>query len=182
MKTRLIYFIGLTLLAVGLIAYVAQRQRLSNGAAGKAVPDSAGSAKGKGRLEDHRDVVLRISTLQPTNGVTPGLAKLVSFELLNNGSSPLMCPDAWSLEFDDGSVQQLAVPGSGNIRVQPGGKGTIAITNPLTMRSWRLVANYYFEDVVFDVKVKIDQSALKHVLPRSVSSVRGQNVMSDWIK
>lgn len=182
MKTRSVYLLALTLLVVALIGYIAQRQKRSKVAVEKSVPDAAVNAEGQSRLDSHPDVVLRITTPQPTNTVMPELAKVVSFEILNNGSSPLMCPDAWSLMFEDGRVQRLSLPNSGNMRVQPGGKGTIAITSPDTKGAWRLVANYYFEDVVFEAKVKIDQSVLKNVLPRSASSVRGQNVMSDWIK
>src|SRR5690606_5807655 len=101
------------------------------------------------------------------------------FELSNNGSAPLTCPDSWFLKFEDGRLEPLSLT---NITVQPGEKAIVAVTNPVTSGAWRLVADYYFEDFLFEVKVKIDRSALRNVLPQSASSVRGQLVMSDWIK
>lgn len=182
MKTKSIYLLGLTLLFVVVIGYLVQKQRSAVVVAGEAVPESAVNVGVKDRPDDHRDVVLRLSTLRPTNAAMQDFTNVFTFEIVNNGRFPIMCPDTWSLLFDDSTVQRLSLPETGNLRVQPGKAGTLAITNPAATHSWRLVANYYFEDYVFDVKVKIDQSALKNVLPSSFSCVRGQNVMSDWIK
>ena len=160
MKTKLIYLLGLTLLFAVVIGYLVQKQSSDN----------------------HRDVVLRVSTPQPTNAVMQDFTNVLTFEILNNGRSPIVCPDIWLLLFDDGRVQKLSLPRSGNIWVQPGKVGTLAITNPATTRAWRLAANYYCEDYVCAVKFKIGQSALRNYLPRSFIAVRGQNVMSDWIR
>ena len=181
MKTKSLYLLGLTLLFVVVIGSLALKHGSAVPVAGEAVPESAVNVGDKERPDVHQDVVLRIRT-PPTNAVVQNVPNITTFELLNNGRSPLMCPGTWYLLFDDGRVQQLSLPYSGIMRVRPGGKGTIEITNPVTTGAWRLAANYYFEDVVFHVKVKIDRSALKKLLPRSASSVRGQNVMSDWIK
>lgn len=159
MKTKSIYLAALSLLVLVTIAYMTQR-----------------------RFDEDPVVVLRKITPKPTNPIVAEPAKLVSFELLNNGRYTLTCQDSWSLEFEDGRVQVLQLSASGLMWVKPGQKGKIAITNPATTGAWRLVANYYFEDISFEVKAKIDQSALKNTLPQSASTVRGQNVMSEWIK
>ena len=176
MKTRSIYLFGPAVVLLILIVYIAQRQRSAPEAQGNT---GVGS---KSRPAEHGDVVLRVSPTQSDGADAPRSTNIVRFEILNAGHSALMCPDGWSLEFDDGTVQQLSLPMSGNLRVQAGGKGEIAITKPVTARSWRLMASYYFEDVVFDVKVKIDQSVLKNHLPSSFSSVQGRVVVSDWLK
>ena len=182
MKTKSIYLSGLALLFVVAVGYLVQKQRLAEIVAGETVSETEVHAGAKDQADDHRDVVLRVSTPQDANAVMQNSTNVLTFEILNNGRFPIMCPDSWSLLFDDGRVQRLSLPRSGNIRVQPGGKGTIAITNPVTTGAWRLVASYYFEDIVFDAKVKIDHSALKNVLPLSVRGVEGLDVMSDWIK
>src|SRR5579871_1096388 len=150
MKAKPIYLLGLTLLFVVVIGYLVQWRRSAN---------------------DRRDVVLRVITPQPANAVMQHSTNALTFEIRNNGRSPIMCPDSWSLLFDDGTVQSLSMPESGNIRIQPGKVRTLAITRPATTQSWRLVASYYFEDYVFEAKVKIAQSALNNHLPRSFAGV-----------
>jgi hypothetical protein len=147
-----------------------------------ALPESAVNVEAKDQPDDRRDVVLRMRTPQPTNAVMQHSTNVLTFEILNNGRSRLVCPDLWSLLFDDGTVQYLSLPKTGNIYLQPGKKAALAVTKPATARAWRLVASFYFEDYVFEAKVKIDQSPLKNHLPRSFSGVQGKVVMSDWIK
>jgi hypothetical protein len=125
-------------------------------------------------------IVLRLSKSQPTNSVIQSSAKMVSFEILNNGRSPIMCQDGWALEFEDGSVQRLSLPQIGNIKVEPGKVGTIDITNVVSRR-WRLRCDYYVEDIVFHAKVRIELSPLSNQLPASVTSVQGKRVLSDWV-
>ena len=124
----------------------------------------------------------------PANGVLlqesasqMGADSLLSFDLANNGAVPITCPDSWYLEFEDGSTTNLSLAPSGDVRVAPGSTGTITFPKPETTRPWRLGASYYEEDVVFDVKVQVDQSSFKTHLPLSASRVRGKIVFSDWI-
>ena len=106
---------------------------------------------------------------------------LLSFEVVNHGDFPIVCPDSWYLEFKDGSTTNLSLAPSGDVRVNAGSTGTVSIPKPVSTKPWRLGASYYEEDVVFDVKVRIDQSSLKSYLPASASSVRGKVALSDWV-
>jgi len=106
----------------------------------------------------------------------------ISFDIVNGGKSPIMCPDGWYVEFEDGVTTNLSLAASGNVRVSPGSTGTVLIPNPGTTKPWRLGASYNEEDAVFEVKVRIDQSQLKQLLPPGASSVHGETAVSEWIK
>lgn len=108
--------------------------------------------------------------------------KVLSFNIVNKGRSPIMCPDGWYLEFEDGSFTNLSMPQSGNVRVDSGETNTVSVAEPSTVTRWRLGGSYYEEDIVFDVKVRVDQSALKNQLPSSFSRVKGKTVISDWLR
>jgi hypothetical protein len=106
---------------------------------------------------------------------------LLSFDLVNNGDVPIMCPDSWFLEFEDGSTTNLSLFPAGDVRVPPGSTGTISFPRPATTNRWRLRASYYDEGVVFEVKVQLDQSSLKQHLPSGATRVRGKTTSSEWI-
>jgi hypothetical protein len=106
----------------------------------------------------------------------------LSFDVINKGQSSIMCPDTWGLEFADGTVQMLSLPATGNIRVSPAGTGSITISIPTNKLPWRLVANYYVEDLGFEAKVLVDRSPLKGALPPSASRVQGKVAVSDWFE
>jgi hypothetical protein len=106
----------------------------------------------------------------------------LSFDVINKGRSTIVCPDSWRLEFEDGTVQMLSLPATGNIRVSPAGTGAITIPMPTNKMPWRLVAIYYVEDLGFEAKVLVDRSPLKGALPPSASQIRGKVAVGDWIK
>ncbi|XOV69410.1 MAG: hypothetical protein ACFHW5_11880 [Verrucomicrobiota bacterium] len=106
----------------------------------------------------------------------------LNFDFVNNGTSPIMCPDSWFMEFQDGTVTNISLAPVGDLRVSPGSTGNVSIPKPLIGTRWRLKAFFYEEDTAFDIKVRIDQSSMKNYLPPIASSVRGQAAYSDWIK
>jgi hypothetical protein len=144
-----------------------------------AAPRGAAARKTELNRGVQDEVVLRLLNFPEARGAASGD---FDFEVINNSRSPLMCPDGWYLEFDDGSITNLSLGQTGNIRVNPGRRAMIAIHGPARTNSWRLGASYYFEDSLFQVKVRISQSAFKDRLPATMSSIQGKNVLSDWVR
>lgn len=122
----------------------------------------------------------QVVLLRHSGGETPDNSHL-SFDFVNNARSPIVCPDSWSLEFQDGTRANLSLAPLGDIRVSPRSTNTVSIPKPRSVKPWRLRADYYEEDIVFDVKVGIDGSPLKQHLPSSASTVHGKFVVSDWV-
>ena len=92
------------------------------------------------------EVLLRLRGDQfPTNA-------LLCFEVVNESSSPIMCPDGWFVELQDGTIQNLSLAPSGDVRVIPASTGVVWIPKPTNTMPWRLGSSYYSEDIVFDVK------------------------------
>jgi len=122
------------------------------------------------------EVSLKLRANQPLTN------SLLCFEVINDGSSPIMCPDGWFVELQDGTIQNLSLAPSGDVRVIPASTGVVWIPKPTNAMPWRLGSSYYGEDIVFDVKVRIDQSPMKQQLPSSLSRVQGKTALSDWIE
>ena len=122
------------------------------------------------------EVSLKLRANQPLTNA------LLCFDVINDSSSPIMCPDSWYVELQDGTIQKLSLAPSGDVRVVQGSTGIVWIPTPTNNIPWRLGSGYYSEDIVFDVKVRVDQSPMKQQLPSTLSRVQGSTALSDWIE
>jgi hypothetical protein len=121
-------------------------------------------------------VLLRLNNAQINNAKSP----MLTFDIINNGHSTISFPDSFYIQYQNNRFERLSL--RRDIRLQPGEKNSIDFSKPTAAIPWRLRANYYEEDTVFDVKVRIDHSALKTYLPQSLVGVHGKDAGSDWIK
>jgi hypothetical protein len=119
-------------------------------------------------------LTLRLQEVQSATGTQ------LSFDVVNHGQSPIMCPDSWFLEFKDGTVRNLSLAPNGDVRVNPGATATVSIPRPTNTMPWRLGTHFYEEDLVFEAKVRVDRSPVKSVLPAGASRVQGKVAVGDW--
>lgn len=156
MKTKTLYILGIALLLILILAlgYWLQKQR-------------------------------PVVVLERVGGVgTFSSSPTVTFQIRNQGRHLLQFPNTWSLHFEDGTVEDFQLDESHHFRIEPGQTATFAMTNPATTQTWRLGAQYYPEDMVFNAKVAMDGFVVSNApaVSRDLFGVQGRLVMSDWIE
>lgn len=124
-------------------------------------------------------VVLKLAGGAGTSGSSPQL----TFQIRNQGKHLLQFPNTWSLHFEDGTVRDFQPDEPHHFRIAPGQTATFAMTNPATTQAWRLGAQYYPEDIVFNAKAAMDGFVVSNApaVSRDWFGVQGRLVMSDWM-
>jgi hypothetical protein len=120
---------------------------------------------------------LRLSTNQPAQISSN---RFVRVDFSNPEKSPLVCPNTWMFEIKRSGITVLPLT-AGDVRVGANGEITIDVPVPVTSKTWRLGANYYVENVSFDIKTKVAASAIKDYVPQGLTAVSGETAWTDWV-